>query len=183
MKPWETLSNRVLLDCSPWLCVSSEHVRLPNGVEIADFYRIDMPEWAQVFAVTDDGHVPMVEHYKHGAHMVSLELPAGYLEPDEEPEMGARRELLEEAGIEASSWNYLGRYFIDGNRGCGGSHIFVARGAWQVAEPHYEASEIMTLHLLTLEEVRAAWVGGQMPNIATVAAVGLALAHLEGGEL
>lgn len=181
MKPWEILSNRVLLDCSPWLHVSSEHVRLPNDVEIADFYRINMPEWSQVFVLTEDGRVPMVQHYKHGPGVVSLELPAGYLEPGEDPEVGAKRELLEETGFEASVWRYLGRYFLDGNRGCGGSHIFLADGACRVCEPNYEESEIITLHLLTLDEVRAAWMGGQMRNIATVAAVGLALANLEGG--
>jgi len=181
MKAWETLSSRVLLDCSPWLRVSSEHVRLPNDVQIADFYRIDMPEWSQVFAITDDGRVPMVEHYKHGPGVVSLELPAGYLEADEDTETGARRELLEETGFEASSWRYLGRYFLDGNRGCGGSHLFVARGAVQVSEPRCEESEILTLRLLTLDEVRAAWIGGQIRNIATAAAVGLALALVEGG--
>jgi ADP-ribose pyrophosphatase len=180
MKPWDVLSSRELLDCRPWLRVSAEHVRLPNGHEIGDFYRIEMPEWAQVFAVSEDGRVPMVEQYKHGVRMVSLELPAGYLDAGETPEECAHRELREETGVEASDWRYLGRYFMDGNRGCGASHVFLARHARRVGDPEREASEIMAQHWLTLAEVRRAWLGGRIHNMSTLGAVGLALAVLEG---
>jgi ADP-ribose pyrophosphatase len=181
LKPWTVLSARVLLDCPPWLRVEQEHVRLPNGHEIIDYYRIAMPSWAQIFALTGDGRVAMIEHYKHGDERVSLELPAGYLEGGEPPEQAARRELLEETGLEADDWQFLGRYFIDGNRGCGATYIFLAQGARQVAPPNLEISEIMNQRGLTLPEVRAAWRGGQIHNVSTVAAIGLALAALEEG--
>ncbi len=177
---WQTLGSTVLLDRSPWLRVTLDHVRLPNGVEIADFHRVEMREWAQVFAVTDDGRVPLLELYRHGAGMRSLELPAGYLDDGETPQAAMRRELLEEAGVEAADWQYLGRFFMDGNRGCGATHIFLARGARQLRAPEHEAEEIMALRWLSLDEVRAAWLGGQMPNAGTIAAVGLALGVLEG---
>ncbi len=179
MKPWHVLSNTVLLDCSPWLRVFREHVRLPNGVELPDYYRIDLPDWTQIFAVLDDGRVAMIRHYKHGPGETSLELPAGYLDPGESPNEAARRELLEETGLVADDWRSLGRYFIDGNRGCGETHIFLARGARQVSAPRLEASEVMEQHFLTLDEVRAAWLGGQLRNTGTLGAVGLALAALE----
>jgi ADP-ribose pyrophosphatase len=179
MKHWETLSQTVLLERAPWLRVSAEHVRLPNGYEIEAFYRVEMPEWAQVFALDDSGRATLIEHYKHGAGHVSLELPAGYLDPGETPEEAARRELLEETGQQAARWDYLGRYFVDGNRGCGASHIFLAREARQVAQPELETSEIITPHHLTLAEVRAAWMNGRIRNLGTIAAIGLALAWLE----
>lgn len=182
MKPWQTLSRTPLLDRQPWFSVSSEHVRLPNGYEIAEFYRIDMPDWAQVFAITEDGHVAMVEQFKQGAQRVSLELPAGYVEPGEDPAVCARRELREETGLEADSLDYLGRYFIDGNRGCGASHIFLARNARQIDEPHLEASEVIIQHRLTLDDVRNLWLGGKLENIGTLAAVGLVMGHLESGQ-
>jgi len=177
---WRVLSATELLNCPPWLRVRMEHVRLPNGHEIPDYYRIDMPDWAQVFAVMDDGRVAMIEHYKHGPGALSLELPAGYLEPGEDPEIAARRELLEETGLEADDWRCLGHFFMDGNRGCGTSHVYLARGARQVAAPHLEASELIAQRRLTLDDVRAAWQHGRIHNMATIGAVGLALTALEG---
>ncbi|MBN1563471.1 MAG: NUDIX hydrolase [Anaerolineae bacterium] len=182
IKPWTTIASEELLARRPWLSVSVEHVRLPNGHEIPDYYKIEMPEWAQVFVLTADGHVAMIEHYKHGPEVISLELPAGYLDPGEDPETSARRELREETGLAASDWRYLGRYFMDGNRGCGASHIFLAQNAQQVDTPHLEASEIIAQHRLTLDEVRAAWLGGRITNLSTIAAVGLALAALAQDE-
>ncbi len=182
IQPWITLASEDLLTRRPWLRVSMEHVRLPNGYEIYDYYKIEMPEWAQVFALTEDGHVAMIEQYKHGPGLNSLELPAGYLDPGEAPETSARRELLEETGLEASDWRYLGRYFMDGNRGCGASHIFLAQNAKQVHTPDLEDSEIIAQRRLTLDEVRAAWMGGRITNLSTIAAVGLALAALAQGD-
>ncbi len=179
MTPWDVMSHEVLLDRMPWLRIAVEHVRLPSGHEIEDFHRIEMPEWAQVFAVVEDGRVAMIEHYKHGPRTVSLELPAGYIDPGEAPEAAARRELREETGLDADEMQSMGRFFIDGNRGCGGSHIFVARQARQVSEPHLEASEDIAQRRLSFDDVRAACLDGRIKNIATVAAVGLALAVLE----
>ncbi|MBN2305081.1 MAG: NUDIX hydrolase, partial [Anaerolineae bacterium] len=95
------------------------------------------------------------------------------------PEQAARRELLEETGQQADDWRCLGRFFINGNRGCGASHIFLARQAKQVAPPDLEASEIIIQHRLTLDEVRAAWLGGRIHHVGTIAAVGLALAVIQ----
>jgi ADP-ribose pyrophosphatase len=179
VRPWQVLSSRELLDRPPWLRVLAERVRLPNGHEMDAFYRIEMPDWAQVFAVTDDGRVPMVEHYKHGPRAISLELPAGYLDPGEEPLQAAQRELREEVGVEAARWRLLGRFFVDGNRGCGATYVFLAEEARRVADPQREASEIMALHWLPLAEVRAGWRAGRLRNLGTLAAVGLALDALE----
>lgn len=179
---WQTITRRVLLDAPPWLTVQQEQVRLPNGVEIPDYYTIQMPEWAQVVAVMPDTTVLMVEHYKHGAGVVSLEMPAGYLDPDEDPLRAAQREFREETGCEAGQWRALGRYFVDGNRGCGASHIFLARDVRQVGPPVYEDTELITLHRVPLADLRAMLLAGRFSNVGTVAALGLALAALGDDE-
>lgn len=73
---WQVLKQTVLYE-SQWLRLLMEHVRLPNHVEIEDFYRIEMIPYVMMFAVDREGCVAMVEHYKHGPQLVSLELPAG----------------------------------------------------------------------------------------------------------
>jgi ADP-ribose pyrophosphatase len=92
--------------------------------------------------------------------------------------VAARRELREETGVAAETWHSLGRYFLDGNRGCGAAHVFLALDARIVAAPEYEDSELITLRWFDLDELRVAWLAGAFKNIATVAAVGLALGVL-----
>src|SRR5579859_7442718 len=98
---WKRLGSRLLLDRSPWLRVFADDVELPDGRQVEGYLRVDGRDFAMVFAVTDEGTVPFVRQYKYGLDAVPLQLPAGYLEEGEAPEVCARRELLEETGFEA----------------------------------------------------------------------------------
>jgi ADP-ribose pyrophosphatase len=66
--------------------------------------------------------------YKHGPRTIGLTFPAGAIEPGEDPSVAARRELLEETGIEARRWRTLGRFVLNGNQGAGAVHLFFADG-------------------------------------------------------
>jgi 8-oxo-dGTP pyrophosphatase MutT (NUDIX family) len=95
---WAVLSKQEVFDGSPWLRVFAEKLRLPDGREIESFYRLEMPDYAVIFATVGD-RIVVQRNYKHGPARVGLHLPAGYLEPDEEPLAAAQRELLEETGL------------------------------------------------------------------------------------
>jgi ADP-ribose pyrophosphatase len=95
-EPWTVLSSSVAYD-NPWARVLREDVRLPNGKEI-DYYINHHPDVAMVFAVTESKQVLLVRQYKHGALGVTLELPGGQVDPDEDPVTAAVRELEEETG-------------------------------------------------------------------------------------
>lgn len=184
LRAWEVLSSKALIDGWPWLRVYQEHVRLPNGVEIPNYWLVEFPGFAQVFAVTPDRQVVLVEQYRHGPGVVALELPAGGFDTDADakaPLQTAKRELLEETGMVADTWIPLGKFFVDGNRGCGWMHGFLALNAVQQRQPQREATELMHIHLKPLSEIRRLWFDGSIANIATTALVGLALAHLESG--
>ncbi len=172
---WQVLKRTVLHDALPWVRLSSEHVRLPNGVEIEDFYRVEINPYVMMFVLRPDRRVVMVEHYKHGPQEISLELPAGYIDPADTPLSAAQRELREETGLASDHWQGLGRYFIDGNRGCGWVHAFLATDAQPVAAPQREPTELMTIHDKTLPELFALWQRGQIINAASMGIIGRAL--------
>jgi ADP-ribose pyrophosphatase len=175
---WKRLSSTLLLERAPWLRVYADAVELPDGRRIEDFLRVESLEYATVFAVTEDDRALFIRQYKYGPHRVALQLPAGYLEPGEAPEAGARRELREETGYEAAHWISLGSYVPDGNRGFGRAHFFLARGARFVRPADPGDLEEIALQPIPLTDVPGLLTSGQMAETSPIACVALALARL-----
>ncbi len=89
--------------------VSTEVLRHANGRE----QQIDLvshPGAAAVVAVDDAGRVCVVRQYRHGVTDYLWEVPAGKLDPGEDPAVCAVRELKEETGITARAWLAMGLY-------------------------------------------------------------------------
>lgn len=179
MRPWRTRSRRVLLELSPWLTVESHAVELPDGRVIDDWPWVESREYAIVVAVTEDERFLVFRQVKYAVTGTTLGPPGGYLDAGEDPLAAARRELLEETGHEADDWVALGRYVVDGNRGCGVGHLFLARGARKVAEPDADDLEEQELLALSRAEVQAALLAGELQVLSWAAAVALALVALD----
>ena len=177
---WEVLEKHPLLDCSPWFTVRREVVRLEDGKTVVpDFYVIDAPSYAMVFAVTAGGQIPLIEQYKHASGKRVVELPAGYVTPGEDPFDAARRELLEETGLASPDWKPLGSFVVDGNRGCGTCNAYLALRAIKTAEPDPGDLQRQVIHLVDPATLRELWLGGSLGELASVAVVGLGLAAIE----
>jgi len=174
IRPWRTLSRRVLLERPPWLVVGEERVELPNGEIIESFSFIDSRDFAISVAITGDDRIVVVRSYKHGVRDVALSFPAGYVEDGEDPLAAAKRELREESGYEADSWLALGRYVVDGNYGNGRMHAFLARGARRVTEPASGDHEEQELLLVPFAEAVDALRQGEIHQLSTAGALGLA---------
>ena len=59
----------------------------------------------------DGRRLAMVRQWRHATGRVLLEIPAGTLEPDEPPAETARRELAEEVGLAAETWEDGPRFY------------------------------------------------------------------------
>ena len=89
------------------LQVRRDTVRLPNGAP-ATREHILHPGAVMIVPVLDSGELVMERQYRYPLGQDFIEFPAGKRDPGEEPAETARRELLEEAGFEASHWEHLG---------------------------------------------------------------------------
>jgi ADP-ribose pyrophosphatase len=179
VKPWTTRSRRTLLDLSPWLSVEQRVVELPDGRVIEDWPWVESREFANVVAITERGLFLLFRQTKYAVQGTTLGPVGGYLDPGEAPLDAARRELLEETGYEAAEWTSLGRYVVDGNRGCGVGHLYLARDARKVEEPNADDLEEQELVLLTREEVEEALLAGGLEVLSWAAALALALVALD----
>lgn len=175
LAPWEVLHQRTVYDGAPWVKVCLQRVRLPDGRAVDDFHQVQMVDYVIIVAQTVEGGFIFERQYKHGVGKVSLTLPAGGILAGEEPLRAAQRELLEETGYEADSWQCFGCFACNANYGCGHAHIFIARNARRVAEPHSDDLEEMEIVFLEAKELRRALCDGSIVALASVAAVGLAV--------
>jgi len=176
VKPWQVLDSKLLID-ERWLQLREDRVRLGNGHEIDRFHVIHGPDWASVLCVTDASEVVLVRQYRHGMKGVSLELPAGVIEPHETPEEAARRELAEETGYESDDWVSIQSVSTEPARHTTRAHFFLARGARLTKQPTPEETEILELVRVPLGELSRLATDGSIVHGVHVGAILVALAR------
>jgi ADP-ribose pyrophosphatase len=172
---WTVESTTSLLRREPWIEVFEEHIRLPDGRRVDDFYTVKLRDFVVVAPLTENGELVVVTHYRRGVEAVTQSLPSGFIDAGESAAEAARRELLEETGYAADDWSDLGSYVVDSNRGCGTEHVFLARGARRVAEPASADLAPATVGLVPLEAARDQMLRGDVKELASACALALAL--------
>jgi ADP-ribose pyrophosphatase len=178
MQSWKTLSRRTVLECGKFLSVEARTVQLPDGRVIDDWPWVIAPDYVNIAAVTEEGAFLCFRQVKYAIEGTSLAPVGGYLEPDEDPLAAAQRELLEETGYEADDWFHLGSYPVDGNRGLGTAHLYLARDARRMREPDADDLEEQELLVLSREELERALDAGAFKLLPWVTAVALALRRM-----
>lgn len=107
IKDWREVAREPVADCRIF-SVERSIAESPVDGSRHSFYRIHSGSWAQIVPVTKEGDVVFVRQYRHGAGKVTLEMPAGLVDPGEDPAQAALRECLEETGYRARNPISLG---------------------------------------------------------------------------
>ena len=115
------------------------------------------PGAVAILAFNELGEIGFLRQYRSTFDRFVLEIPAGTLDvPGEDPLDAARRELLEELGVEATTWKLLGRFMVSPGWSTQLMTIYEARGLTQRSRhPVGPEERSSSVHWVAIDEVRA----------------------------
>lgn len=151
------------------LNLRDDDVTLPGG-KAAKRVVIEHRGGVAVLAVDENGYVPIVRQYRYPIGKDLWEIPAGKLEAGEDPDDAIRRELREEAGLDAGEVSYLGMFYPT----CGYSseiiRIYLARQLTYVGA-HPDEDEFLEIKYVKVEELYEKCLSGEIEDGKTLIAV------------
>jgi ADP-ribose pyrophosphatase len=165
------LSSKTLFH-GPVFSVVSDQVEEPGNIRVRrDVVR--HPGSIVILAVDGSARLPRVlleRQYRHAAAQRLWELPAGSLDPGEDPLSAAKRELLEETGYTATKWQralyfYVSPGFLDESM-----HVYLARGL-KKGEAQPEEDERIAIRFFPLDQVVRMAMTGKIIDAKTIASV------------
>jgi ADP-ribose pyrophosphatase len=160
------------------LTVRVDKIRLDDGREMTQEI-LEHAGSVVMVPVDADGAIWFVRQYRHSAGKEILELPAGSLDPGEEPGAAAGRELREEIGLRADRLTRIGGFFLAPGYDTEFMHVFLAEDLRPDRLPG-DADEVLFPEKRSLAEVKEMLAAGACEDAKTVAALALALHRLPG---
>ncbi|GCE11110.1 NUDIX hydrolase [Tengunoibacter tsumagoiensis] len=179
-RPWEVLATRQVLD-TPYLKIRSEHLSLPDGSVLSDYYIIENRGWVGVVPITEDGRFLINRQYKHGIGLEVVEFPAGGIDEHEaDPLLAANRELMEETGYSAEPTKIEFLAHMLANPTSAETRIwwYLARDVRKTGEKKIDPAEVIDNMLVTPAELLQLIHSGEFSVQGQIAAAYMALEKL-----
>lgn len=177
IEPWSTDDTTSILRSPIFeICkISRSH---PDDGRQGEFFAMLAPDWVNIVAMTPEGDIVLVRQYRHGTDSITLEIPGGMIDADEQPVDCAARELREETGYVADRWIKIGAVepnpaFM--NNTC---YTYLGLGATLQAEQEPDEHEELEVVLVPRREFDRLIHAGQITHALVVAAA----FHLRGWE-
>jgi ADP-ribose pyrophosphatase len=141
-------------------------IRLPDGT-LARRDIIRHHGAVAIVPVDDAGNVVLVRQYRAGADRMMLEIPAGLLNPGEDPAACAERELQEEIGCKPGRLQALGGFYVAAGYTSEYIHLFAAS---QLSESHLvgDADEFLTIEHIPYAAALTAIENGTIDDSKTI---------------
>lgn len=160
---WKSLSSEYVFD-TKWFKVKKEVVKLPTGKVLNDYYVVEGEELIAILAIDSNNNVLLVKQYRHAIGEVTIDLPGGGIEKNEQLIDAAKRELAEETGMIAGHLEKLLTYYPDPGRTACLKHIFFASDLKKDVENLYsqDDSEDISLVSMPLKDVLKGMKSGEL---------------------
>lgn len=169
IKPWRELERKELLT-SRIFTVNQSLSRSDSSGKESNFVELDCPDWVNIVVLTEDDQVLMIRQWRHGTKEICLEIPGGMVDPSESPLDAAKRELLEETGYQAESWQQIGMVKPNPAFQTNRCFSFLAEGAKKVAEQDPDENEEIEVLEMDLASIPGRIVAGEIQHALVICA-------------
>ncbi|MCZ7601952.1 MAG: NUDIX hydrolase [Melioribacteraceae bacterium] len=129
------------------------------------------PGGAVVVAVTNQNKIIMVRQFRYPFQEWILELPAGKLDNNEEPQLCAERELTEETGYSAGKISKLGHIYTTPGFCNEILHIYLAENLTAGEHAREEGEEGMEIFEFTIDEIKQKIASGEIVDAKTISGI------------
>lgn len=151
------------------LTLRIDTVELPNK-KYSKREIIEHPGAVAIIPLTDDGDIILVNQFRKAIESDLLEIPAGKLEPEENPLSCAIRELKEETGYYTDQMESLG-YIYTAPGFCDEKiHLYVAKNLTE-GEPEPDADEYIEVQKISINRALDMIGNGQIVDAKTISAI------------
>lgn len=151
------------------LHVYSDKIELPNGRTSTREY-IRHQGAVCVVPVTDRNEIIVVRQYRYPIGRVTVEIPAGKLDPGEKPLDAAKRELSEETGVESADITYIGGLYPSVAYTDEIIHMYMAKNL-RYGKAHTDDDEFLDVQKIPVAEFVEKIMNGEIMDSKTQAAV------------
>ena len=152
------------------LDVRRDRVCLPDGTESTREY-VRHQGAVVIIPVLDNGELILERQFRYPLHRSFIELPAGKIEPGEDVQITAARELLEETGYTASSWRHLGKMHPCIGYSDERIEIFLAKGLRCESGQQLDHGEFLDVLNMSLDEALLAIRHGEITDGKTISSL------------
>lgn len=133
---------------------------------------------AVIVPVFADDTIALVRQYRHAAQKYLLEIPAGTLEENENPEEGARREVEEEIGVAAGKIEKLAEFYVSPGFLTEKMHVFMATDLRE-SKQNLDEDEFLSIEKFTFPKAFEMIKNGEIEDAKTM--VGIIMAGVKLG--
>lgn len=153
MDKWKLLESKYIIQ-RPWATLRVDKLELPNGTVKDEYYVLEYPTWVNMIGLTAHGTLLFVKQYRHGAHEILVELPAGVVEEGEDPVDAAKREMLEETGYAFDRIEYVCELYANPATSGNLTYTYLLQGGKKVQEQDLDDSEDIEVVEMSIAEAK-----------------------------
>lgn len=169
MLSWPTLETKQILKAHIFRYLQVKR-QSPISKKIGEFDIVQCANWVNVIAITPDQKIILIKQFRHGTDNYTVEIPGGAINFNEDPLIGAMRELQEETGYTSTQWIKLGRVDVNPAFMTNTCETFLALDAVKTNDQNLDPFEEIDVYLEDVSKIHSLVKSGEISHSLVITA-------------